>query len=131
MQVSSLSRAALAALLSGAFACSADRSQSHSGPALSPGAASFGAIDENSPATYRGNVGFAVGDVAQASNGDRIRLRGTGTLGIHPESETGGGTFTSAAGVMGSGTWMVTELLSFQAYGPGTLPNLPPGSSSG
>jgi len=128
MQVSSISRAALAALLSGALACSADRIQSPSGPALSPGPASFGAIDENSPATYRWIVG---GDVAQASNGDQITLRGNGTLGIHPESETGGGTFTSAAGVIGSGTWMVTELLTFQAYGPGTVPTLPPGSSSG
>jgi hypothetical protein len=131
MQVSNISRAALAALLSGALACSADRIQSPSGQALSPGPASFGAIDENSPATYRWNVGFAVGDVAQASNGDQITLRGTGTLGIHPESESGGGTFTSGPGVLGNGTWIVTELLTFQAYGPGTVPTLPPGSSSG
>jgi len=131
MQVSSISRAALAALLSSALACSADRIQSPSGPALSPGPASFGAIDENSPATYRWIAGFVVGDVAQASNGDQIRIHGRGTLGIHPESASGGGTFTSTASELGSGTWIVTELLSFQAYGPGTLPNLPPGSSSG
>jgi hypothetical protein len=131
MQVSSISRAALAALLSGALACNADRIQSPSGPALSPGPASFGAIDQNAPATYRWIAGFAVGDVAQASNGDQININGRGTLGIHPESATGGGTFTSAAGVIGSGTFIVTELISFQAYGPGTLPGLPPGSSSG
>jgi hypothetical protein len=128
MQVSSISRAVLAALLSGALACSADRIQSPPGPALSPGPTSLSVVDQNSPATYRWIVG---GDVAEASDGDQIKLTGRGTLGIHPESETGGGTFTSAAGVLGSGSWIVTELLSFQAYGPGTLPNLPPGSTSG
>jgi hypothetical protein len=131
MQVSSISRAALAAILSGALACSADRIQSPPGSALSPGPASFGAIDQNSPAMYTWIAGFAAGDVAQASNGDQIKINGRGTLGIHPESATGGGTFTSAAGVMGSGTFIVTELLTFEAYGPGTLPGLPPGSSSG
>ena len=122
MQVSSISRAALAVLFSGALACSADRIQSPSGPA------SLGVVDQNAAATYTWHV---FGDVTQASNGDQIELTGTGTLGIHPQSATGGGTFVSAAGVIGSGTWIVTELLSFQAYGPGTLPNLPPGSTSG
>jgi len=51
MQVSSISRAALAALFSGALACSADRIQSPSGSALSPGPASFGAVGQNSTAT--------------------------------------------------------------------------------
>jgi hypothetical protein len=129
MQVSSISRAALAALLSGALACSADRIQSTSGSTLSPGPASFGAVDQNSPATYRWIIGFAEGDVARSSNGDQIELRGSGTLGVHPKSATGGGTFNSD--VIGSGTWIVTELLSFQAYGPGTLPGLPAGSTSG
>jgi hypothetical protein len=128
MQVSSISQAVLAALLSGALACSADRIQSPSGSALSPGPTSLGALDQNSPATYKWIVG---GDRAASSTGDTIKLTGHGTLGIHPESATGGGTFISAAGVIGSGTWIVTELLSFQAYGPGTLPNLPPGSTSG
>src|ERR1700686_2295918 len=126
MQVSSISRAALAALLSGALACSVDRIQSPSGPALSPGPASFGAVDQNSSATYVWIIG---GDVAQSSNGDQITLSGTGPLGIHPKSATGGGNFNSD--VIGSGTWIVTELLSFQAYGPGTLSGLPPGSTSG
>jgi hypothetical protein len=128
MQVSSISRAALAALLSGALACSADRIQSPSGSALSPGPASFGAVDQNSPATYKWLIGFPT-DVAQSSNGDQIEFSGRGTLGIHPKSATGGGTFNSA--VIGSGTWIVTELLTFQAYGPGTLPGLPAGSTSG
>ena len=48
MQVSSISRAALAALLSGAFACSADRIQSPSVPGLSTAPASSVA-DQNSP----------------------------------------------------------------------------------
>jgi hypothetical protein len=129
MQVSSISRAALTVLLSSALACSADRIQSPSGSALSPGQASFGAVDRNSPATYVWIIGFGEGDVARSSNGQKIELSGTGTLGVHPESATGGGTFNSD--VIGSGTWRVTELLGFQAYGPGTLPDLPPGSTSG
>jgi hypothetical protein len=121
MQVSSISRAALAVLLSGALACSTDRIQSPSGPALSPGPASLSVVDQNSPASYKWIV---AGDVTQSSNGDqKIELKGTGTLGIHPESATGGGTFISAAGVIGSGTWIVTELLSFQSYG--TSPSFP------
>jgi hypothetical protein len=133
MQVSSISRAALAALLSGALACSADRIQSPSGPTLSPGPASFGAVDQNSPATYRWIAGqFPKNpalnpDVAASSTGDTIKLMGTGTLGIHPASATGSGTFTS--NVIGNGNWIVTELLSFQAYGPGNIPI--PGNTSG
>ena len=44
MQFSSIARAALAALVSSALACSADRIQSPSGPTLSPGPASLGAV---------------------------------------------------------------------------------------
>ena len=51
MHVSSTSRAALAVLVSAALACSADRIQSPSGSALSPGPASFGAVHQNSTAT--------------------------------------------------------------------------------
>ena len=49
MQVSSISRAALAVLLSGDLACGADRIQSPSVSGLSPGPASLGAVDQNSP----------------------------------------------------------------------------------
>jgi hypothetical protein len=129
MQVSSVSRAVLAALLSGALACSADRIQSPPGSALSPGPASLSVVDQNSPTS---DEWFVEGDVTQASNGDQITLdNGTGTLGIHPKTATGGGTFVSTAGAIGSGNWIVTELLSFQSYGPGTFPGLPAGSNSG
>ena len=53
MQVSSISRTALAVFLSGALACKADPIQSPTGPALAPGPASFGAVAQNSPATAR------------------------------------------------------------------------------
>jgi len=134
MQVSTISRATFAVLLSGALACSADRIQSPSATALSPGPASFGAVDQNEAASYNWHAGDAFlialnpafgPDVAEASNGERVELRGTGTLGIHPQSATGGGTFVhrNAAGdVIGSGSWRVTELLSFQSYGTGTTP---------
>ena len=54
MQVFSISRAALAVLVSGALACSADRIQSPSGPALSPGPASLGIVDQASDARVVG-----------------------------------------------------------------------------
>src|SRR5712692_196312 len=109
MQVSSISRAALAVLLSGALACSADRIQSPLGAALSPGPASLGAVDQSAAATYNWHAGDAFlialnpafgPAVAEASNGERVELKGTGTLGIHPNSATGGGTFVhrNAAG---------------------------------
>jgi len=63
-------------------------------------------------------------DVAMAPNGATIALVGEGTLTIHPESVTGGGTFTSD--VLGSGTWTATQLLSFHSYGSGILQGTPP-----
>ena len=67
-------------------------------------------------------------DVARAPNGDTIALAGQGTLSIHPQSVTGGGTFThrSATGqVLGKGTWTALDLLAFQDYGPSTDPTFP------
>src|SRR5437867_12684990 len=52
-------------------------------------------------------------DVAMASNGQTIALKGEGTLSIHPASVTGGGTFThydADGSVLGTGTWEVTQL---------------------
>ncbi|HEY3113223.1 MAG TPA: hypothetical protein VGJ62_06015 [Gemmatimonadaceae bacterium] len=124
MKVSSISAAALAVLLSATLGCSADRIASPSHPTLSPGAPAFGAVDENQPSSYTWHVNNTV---TEASNGDRIRLAGTGPLGLHPKSASGGGTFThtNAEGtVLGSGTWTVSELLSFQSYG--ASPILPP-----
>jgi hypothetical protein len=56
MQVPIISRAALAVLVSGALACSADRIQSPAGPGLSPPPASLGVVDQNSPATSDAKV---------------------------------------------------------------------------
>ena len=121
MKVSSISAAALAVLVSATLGCSADRIASPSDRMLSPGVPAFGAVDENQSSTYTWHVNNTV---TEASNGDRVRLTGTGPLGLHPKSASGGGTFThtNAQGtVIGSGAWTVTELLSFQSYGPSPL----------
>lgn len=95
-------------------------------------------VDQNVSATYGWHAGDAFTpplippDVAEAANGDRIILTGTGTLTLHPKSATGGGTFThtTAEGtVLATGTFTATELLSFESYGPSPL--LPPSLNSG
>jgi hypothetical protein len=95
-------------------------------------------VDQNVSATYGWHAGDAFlpplipPDVAEAANGDRVILTGTGTLGLHPKFATGGGTFThtTAGGtVLATGTFTATELLSFVAYGPSPL--LPQILSSG
>lgn len=124
MKVSSISAAALAVLVSATLGCSADRITPPSDRTLSPGGAAFGAVDQNESSTYTWHINNTL---TEASNGDRIRVTGTGPLGIHPKSASGGGAFehTNAQGtVIGSGAWSVTELLSFQSYGASPL--LPP-----
>ena len=95
-------------------------------------------VDQNVAATYGWHAGDAFTpplippDVAEAANGDRVTLTGTGTLTLHPKSATGGGTFTrtTAEGtVLATGTFTATELLSFESYGPSPL--LPPSLNSG
>jgi hypothetical protein len=95
-------------------------------------------VDQNLSASYGWHAGDAFSpplvppDVAEAANGDRIILTGTGTLTLHPKSATGGGTFThtTAEGtVLATGTFTATELLSFESYGPSPL--LPPFLNSG
>jgi len=114
-------------------ACRADTIAAPSG---SPIAAKV--VDQNLSATYGWHAGDAFTpplvppDVAEAANGDRIILTGTGTLTLHPKSATGGGTFThtTAEGtVLATGTFTATELLSFESYGPSPL--LPPFLNSG
>lgn len=129
MRVTSILTAMVAVIACGTLACSADRSTSPSASTLEPGIPGFGAVDQNESATYTWHI---FGDVTRASNGDRIELEGTGPLSIHPKSAGGGGTFvhTNAVGaVLAAGTYTVTELLSFQSYGPS--PVLPPTFSTG
>ena len=65
-------------------------------------------------------------DVARADNGDTVDIAGSGTLSIHDQTVTGGGTFVHRAPdgtVRVAGTWTATDLLSFNSYG--TQPGLP------
>ena len=119
-------RLALSAIAAGIlFAC---RTDTIAAPSDSSIAAKV--VDQNVAATYGWHAGDAFTpplippDVAEAANGDRVTLTGTGTLALHPKSVTGGGTFThtTAGGtVLGTGTFTATELLSFESYGPSTL----------
>jgi hypothetical protein len=109
----------------------------------SPSAPSVAAavVDQGTSATYAWHTGDAFlaavnpafsPDVAQAPDGDRVVIRGTGTLGIHPKSVSGGGTFTHLSptgAVRGTGTFTAVELLSFVSYG--TSPSTPPSFNSG
>jgi hypothetical protein len=115
------------------IACRAD---TIAAPSDSPIAAKV--VDQNLSASYGWHAGDAFTpplvppDVAEAANGDRIILTGTGTLTLHPKSATGGGTFTHTAAegtVLATGTFTATELLSFESYGPSPL--LPPFLNSG
>lgn len=66
--------------------------------------------------------------IAKAPNGDTVEIVGTGTLGIHAKSVTGGGTVVhkdSDGNVIGSASWEATELLSFHSYGSGSAQGLP------
>jgi len=104
------------------------RTDTIAAPSDSPIAAEV--VDQNVAATYGWHAGDAFTpplippDVAEAANGDRVTLTGTGTLTLHPQSATGGGTFThtTAGGtVLATGTFTATELLSFESYGSSPL----------
>ena len=98
---------------------------------------------DSGPATYVFLVGTdflcdlapdACPNVAMASNGDTIEISGSGTFSIHPDSVSGGGTFThkdADGNVLGSGTWTATELLSFHSYGSAVVQGLPPEFTGG
>ena len=68
-------------------------------------------------------------DIARAANGDTVRITGTGTLGVHPKSVSGSGTYNSTNTRVGSGTWTAVKLLSFKAYG--TNDAVTPGATAG
>ena len=96
------------------------------------------ALADSGSATYDylAGTGFLCGldpsgcpDVARADNGDTIELRGAGSLGVHPKTVGGSGTFihkNSAGAPLASGTWAATDLLSFDAFGASPPPFAPP-----
>ena len=62
-----------------------------------------------------------VPQVAQAANGEQVRIMGSGLFSFNPKSTNVSGTYTS--GASGSGTWVATQLLSFVPYGCRSAPN--------
>ena len=104
------------------------------GPGVLPAPSSSG----SATLQYLAGTGFLCGleptacpDIAMADNGDTIEITGSGTLTIHPNSVSGGGTFThkdSSGNVLGSGTWTTQALISFNPYA--VLPNNLAGGSA-
>jgi len=69
-----------------------------------------------------------VPQVSQAANGDVVSITGEGIFSINPTTVSANGTFThsdSQGNVLGSGTWVATQLLSFQPYGCGVVLGFP------
>ena len=69
-----------------------------------------------------------VPQVSQAANGDVVSVTGEGLFSIHPKTVSANGNFThsdSQGNVLGSGTWVATQLLSFQPYGCGVVLGIP------
>jgi hypothetical protein len=65
-----------------------------------------------------------VPNIAQAPNGDRVAVTGSGMFSIHPKTVTATGTFThtdSAGNRVGTGSWTAVELLTFEPDGCGVL----------
>jgi hypothetical protein len=90
---------------------------------LTPGAAV--ADPNNDAATFE--LHLELPNVSQAPNGDQIAVTGSGEFSVHPKSVTASGGFThtdSQGGLIASGTWTSSELLSFEFYGCGVIPSL-------
>jgi hypothetical protein len=69
-----------------------------------------------------------VPQIAQAANGDLVSVSGGGVFSVDPKTVSASGTFThsdSEGNVVGSGTWVATQLLSFQSYGCGVVLGFP------
>jgi hypothetical protein len=63
-------------------------------------------------------------NTAVASNGDTVAITGEGEFSVFPNSVEAEGEFvhrSSAGGVLATGTWSATSLLSYQSYGCGVL----------
>jgi hypothetical protein len=77
-----------------------------------------------------------VPNFAVAPNGDRVMLQGNGWFQVNPKDVQFSGSFThtdSAGNVLGGGTFVATQLLTYQSYGCGVaLGNpLPPNLCGG
>lgn len=60
--------------------------------------------------------------ISMAFNGERIEMMGRGTLTLHPNSVTGGGTIVhknAAGAILNTGTWTATRLWNFHSWGTG------------
>jgi len=69
-----------------------------------------------------------VPQISQAANGELVSITGEGLFSIHPKTVSANGNFThsdSQGNVLGSGTWVATQLLSFQPYGCGVVLGFP------
>src|SRR2546422_9789335 len=58
-----------------------------------------------------------VPQISQAANGEVVSVSGGGVFSVHPKTVIASGTFTHSDGhgnVIASGTWVGTQLLSFQ-----------------
>ncbi len=69
-----------------------------------------------------------VPQVSQAANGEMVSITGDGVFSVHPKTVGANGTFIHSdtqGNVLGSGTWVATQLLSFQPYGCGVVLGFP------
>ena len=60
------------------------------------------------------------GALAQATNGDIVRISGNGTFNTAADNATGGGVFVhtaSGGAVVAVGTWTATDVESFDPFG--------------
>src|SRR5438067_2766565 len=90
------------------------------------GAGTHPAFASSQTQTYE--LHMDVPQVSQAANGDMVSITGDGVFSIHPKTVGANGTFThsdSQGNVLRSGTWVATQLLSFQPYGCGVVLGFP------
>ena len=69
------------------------------------------------------SIGFPVGNMAMAPNGDVVTIVGTGSFSADGKWATGGGTFShhvAATGATITGSFTADRVMSFQFYGCGT-----------
>src|SRR2546426_10429179 len=89
--------------------------------------ASVGVAAERTAETFL--LVFIGPNLAEAPNGDKVAVTGQGAFSVHQKSVLASGTFehTDFAGnVLGGGTWMATQLLSYQSYGCGVFAGVDP-----